>query len=363
MSAPCFARASWLARPRRTRCARRDTLTERTLANGLRVIVKADRRAPVVVDLVWYRVGSIDEMNGATGVAHVLEHMMFKGTQDGRAGRVLADHRRGRRPRQRVHQPRLHGLLPAGCRSRISSSRCGSRPTAWRTCRSRRTSSRRRSRWSWKSGACAPTTGRARSSTSSLMATALQVHPYRNPVIGWMSDLENMTRRGRARLLRSAGTRRTTRPGRRRRRVGGARVRARGDALRRDQDAGAARAQAPGRAGPGGRRRVMVKAPAELPYLLMAYKAPVLRDVEQGPGAVCARDARGGARRQRGGAAQSHAWCASERIANRPARATTRTRARPGIFYARRRPGAGADGRRARAGAARASSPRSRMTA
>ena len=59
---------------------------EQTLANGLRVIVKTDRRAPVVVSQVWYRAGSMDESYGSTGVAHVLEHMMFKGTQDVPAG-------------------------------------------------------------------------------------------------------------------------------------------------------------------------------------------------------------------------------------------------------------------------------------
>ena len=53
---------------------------EQQLANGLRVIVKEDRRAPTAVHMVWYRAGSMDETNGTTGVAHLLEHMMFKGT-------------------------------------------------------------------------------------------------------------------------------------------------------------------------------------------------------------------------------------------------------------------------------------------
>ena len=53
----------------------------RVLANGLRVVVKPDPRAPVVVSMVWYRIGSMDELNGTTGVAHALEHMMFKGTR------------------------------------------------------------------------------------------------------------------------------------------------------------------------------------------------------------------------------------------------------------------------------------------
>ena len=53
---------------------------ERTLANGLKVIVKEDHRAPVVVQQIWYRAGSMDERTGVTGIAHVLEHLMFKGT-------------------------------------------------------------------------------------------------------------------------------------------------------------------------------------------------------------------------------------------------------------------------------------------
>ena len=53
---------------------------EHQLANGLRVIVKEDHRAPTAAHMVWYRAGSVDETNGTTGVAHLLEHMMFKGT-------------------------------------------------------------------------------------------------------------------------------------------------------------------------------------------------------------------------------------------------------------------------------------------
>ncbi|MFZ9263957.1 MAG: M16 family metallopeptidase, partial [Polynucleobacter sp.] len=51
------------------------------LSNGMKVIVKEDHRAPTVAHMVWYKAGSIDEVNGKTGVAHVLEHMMFKGTK------------------------------------------------------------------------------------------------------------------------------------------------------------------------------------------------------------------------------------------------------------------------------------------
>ena len=59
---------------------------EKTLSNGLKVIVKEDHRAPVVVQQIWYKAGSMDESTGTTGVAHVLEHMMFKGTKAVPAG-------------------------------------------------------------------------------------------------------------------------------------------------------------------------------------------------------------------------------------------------------------------------------------
>ena len=56
-------------------------IPQRTLANGMKIIVKEDHRSPVAVSMVWYRAGSMDEVSGTTGVAHMLEHMMFKGTQ------------------------------------------------------------------------------------------------------------------------------------------------------------------------------------------------------------------------------------------------------------------------------------------
>lgn len=53
-----------------------------TLRNGLQVVVIADRRAPVVTHMLWYRVGAADEPRGASGIAHFFEHLMFKGTRD-----------------------------------------------------------------------------------------------------------------------------------------------------------------------------------------------------------------------------------------------------------------------------------------
>ena len=62
------------------------SIQEFKLNNGLKLVVQEDHRSPVVVSQVWYRAGSIDEVNGKTGVAHVLEHMMFKGTKTVPAG-------------------------------------------------------------------------------------------------------------------------------------------------------------------------------------------------------------------------------------------------------------------------------------
>ncbi len=62
------------------------TVTQFQLANGLTVIVKTDRRSPTAAHMLWVRAGSMDEVDGTSGVAHVLEHMLFKGTPDMKPG-------------------------------------------------------------------------------------------------------------------------------------------------------------------------------------------------------------------------------------------------------------------------------------
>ncbi len=71
----------------------REMVHEKVLDNGLKVLVKRDDRAPIVTSQVWYKVGSSYEFGGVTGVSHVLEHMMFKGTenlQPGEFSRIIA---------------------------------------------------------------------------------------------------------------------------------------------------------------------------------------------------------------------------------------------------------------------------------
>jgi len=67
---------------------------QRVFANGLKVLVKEDHRSPVVVSQIWYKVGSSYEPGGITGISHMLEHMMFKGTEKYPAGefsRIIAE--------------------------------------------------------------------------------------------------------------------------------------------------------------------------------------------------------------------------------------------------------------------------------
>jgi zinc protease len=62
-------------------------ITDFVLANGLQVVVIPDHRAPVVTHMLWYRVGAADETPGKSGLAHFLEHLMFKGTAKNPSGR------------------------------------------------------------------------------------------------------------------------------------------------------------------------------------------------------------------------------------------------------------------------------------
>jgi zinc protease len=70
-------------------------VVEFKLANGLQVLVIPDHRAPVVTHMVWYKVGGADEPRGSSGIAHFLEHLMFKGTETippGQFSKIVAKH-------------------------------------------------------------------------------------------------------------------------------------------------------------------------------------------------------------------------------------------------------------------------------
>lgn len=70
-----------LTAPATESSAETSKITHTTLSNGMEVVVIPDRRAPAISHIVWYKVGSADEPRGKSGIAHFLEHLMFKGTE------------------------------------------------------------------------------------------------------------------------------------------------------------------------------------------------------------------------------------------------------------------------------------------
>ena len=252
---------------------------EKTLNNGLKVIVKEDHRAPVVVQQVWYRAGSMDERTGTTGIAHVLEHMMFKGTTSVPAGefskRIAAA---GGRENaftsydytayfQTLHKSKL----PLAMQLESDRMRNLALSAAEFAKEIKVVMEERRMRTDDEPHALM---------YEKLMATAYQEHPYQNPVIGWMNDLQALS-------------------------VGDAKawydrwyvpnnavLVVAGDVKASEVFALAQRYYGviPKRALPVrknyieppqlGIKRIVVKAPAQLPNLVMSYHAPVLRDPE-----------------------------------------------------------------------------------
>jgi zinc protease len=75
-----LAATAALATPGLAETARTGAVSDFTLDNGLEIVVIPDHRTPVVTHMIWYRVGSADETPGKSGLAHFLEHLMFKGT-------------------------------------------------------------------------------------------------------------------------------------------------------------------------------------------------------------------------------------------------------------------------------------------
>ncbi len=249
----------------------------KTLGNGLKVIVKEDHRAPVVVSQLWYRVGSMDEVNGVTGVSHVLEHMMFKGTRKVPAGefsRLIAaaggrENAFTSRDYTAYFQMLHASKLPLA--TRLEADRMRNLTLSEKDFEKEVRVVMEERRWR--------TEDQPRSLLyEQFMAVAYLAHPYRYPVIGWMSDLEAMTVRdvrdwyhrwyapNNATLVvvgdvqaeevfklveRHYGKYKpTVLPGRK----------PQVEPIQR------------------GVRRVTVKAPAKLPYLIMGYHAVPLRD-------------------------------------------------------------------------------------
>jgi len=167
-------------------------IVEETLPNGMRVIVKTDRRAPVAVSQIWYRAGSMDESYGGTGVAHVLEHMMFKGTKDVPAGefskRIAAAGGRENAFTSRDHTAYFQTLQKDRLELalKLEADRMANLVLSPEEFAKEINVVMEERRMRTEDSAQAKL-------YEALMATAYQSSPYRHPVIGWMDDLKNMS--------------------------------------------------------------------------------------------------------------------------------------------------------------------------
>ncbi len=165
---------------------------EKILNNGLKVIVKENHRSPTAVQMLWYKVGSIDEIDGKSGLAHLLEHMMFKGTPKVPTGefskRVAAVGGRDNAFTsndytayfQQVPSDKLEDMmeLESDRMKHLSLDENEFKPELQVVMEERRLR----------------TDDNPQAKLfEQLRATMWQVHPYRRPVIGWQDDLENLT--------------------------------------------------------------------------------------------------------------------------------------------------------------------------
>ena len=165
---------------------------EITLKNGMRVLVKEDHRSPVVVSMVWYRAGSLDEVNGKTGVAHLLEHMMFKGTKTTKPGEYseIVAAAGGRENAftgadytayfQRLEKSKLPISM------KMESDRMQNLVVTEEEFKKEIQVVMEERRWR--------TDDKPKAQVNELFNSLIfRAHPYGRPIVGWMSDLENMT--------------------------------------------------------------------------------------------------------------------------------------------------------------------------
>ncbi len=255
-------------------------VTDTTLDNGLRVIVKEDHRAPVVVSQLWYKAGSMDEHNGATGVAHVLEHMMFKGTgkvPDGQFSKRIA-----------AAGGRENAFTNRDATVYFQQLQKDRLPLSFELEADRMADLQLKEEAFAKEIQVVMEERRLRTEDNphavvyeQLMSVAFQAHPYRRPVIGWMDDLQNM----RAQDARDWYQRWYA--------PNNATLVVAGDvdpqeviALARKEYGRLANKPLPVRKPQDeppqrGEKRIVVKAPAKQPYVLMIYRAPGLDDADK----------------------------------------------------------------------------------
>jgi len=167
-------------------------VTEFELENGLKLLIKEDHRAPIVVTQVWYKVGGSYEHDGITGISHALEHMMFKGTEkfpDGEFSRIISknggsDNAFTGPDYTAYFQTLEKSRLEISFKLEADRMRYLTLPKKEFIKEIEVVKEERRWRTEDKPQSYAYEVA---------MATAFQTSPYRYPVVGWMQDLDNMT--------------------------------------------------------------------------------------------------------------------------------------------------------------------------
>ncbi len=250
------------------------------LDNGLELLVLPDHRAPTAVHMLWVRVGSMDEVDGHSGIAHILEHMMFKGSQALAPGefsrRVAAlggqenafTNRDYTGYYQQVPAQRLPDVMQMEA-ERFAHNQWPDEEFAKEL---EVVKEERRMRTDDNPRAVL---------MEQLSATMFSAHPYRRPVVGWMADLTSMTAQDARDFYRQWYT------------PGNAAVVVAGDVEPQQVLAWAQRSygRIPARALPQrkpqpeptqwGTKRVDVKQPAQQAYVALAWKVPALRNLAQ----------------------------------------------------------------------------------
>ena len=172
----------------RALAAGKSPVTQYKLDNGMKILVIEDHRAPVVTHMVWYRVGAADEAPGKSGIAHFLEHLMFKGTdkiKPGEFSKIIA--RNGGQDNaftsqdvtayfQRVAKDRLPLVMEMEA-DRMSNLQLLEKDVLTER---KVIEEERRSRIENKPGSIMD---------EQMLSALYQSHPYGIPVIGWMHEI------------------------------------------------------------------------------------------------------------------------------------------------------------------------------
>jgi len=253
---------------------------ERTLDNGLKVLVKPDRRAPILTSQVWYKVGSSYEYGGITGVSHVLEHMMFKGTEQhgpGEFSRIIAENGGEENAFTGADYTAYYQNL-ASDRLEVSFELEADRMRSL----SLEPESVKKEIEVVKEERRMRTDDDPQSLTyEQFNATAFAASPYRNPVIGWPGDLKELTLtdiKDWYRLWYAPNNATLVVVGD----VDPEQVFALAEKhfgpLKAESIATPKTREEPPQVG---EKRILVKAPAQEPYLLMGYKTPSIADAQE----------------------------------------------------------------------------------